>query len=162
MEKGTPLKATGSAGDDLEARKRASAGQLLLRAARLWNERAVARIAADARAAGLRVSHTALFPHLDFEGVRATALAARLGVTKQAVGKLVAGLVGMGVVEVVPDSRDGRAKLVRFSRRRGERALRHGLGVLVEIERELEARLGAGELRRLRDLLARVVDELET
>ncbi len=148
------------AAEDLEARKRASAGQLLLRAARLWNERAVARIRAQAPSAGLRVSHTALFPHLDFEGKRGTDLAARLGVTKQAVGKLVADLAAMGVVEIVPDGTDGRAKLVRFSRRRGERALRHGLAIFAEMERELAAKLGRGELRRLRSALTRVVEEL--
>jgi DNA-binding MarR family transcriptional regulator len=150
----------GGARTDLEARKRASAGQLLLRAARLWNERAVARISSDPRAAGLRISHTALFPHLDFEGTRATDLAARLGVTKQAVGKLVGDLAALGLVEVVPDAVDGRAKLVRLTRRRGERALLHGLSVFAEMERELAAKLGAAELRRLRDVLARVIEEL--
>jgi DNA-binding MarR family transcriptional regulator len=143
---------------DLEARKRASAGQLLLRAARLWNESAIARIRARAPASRLRVSHTALFPHLDFEGRRATDLAARLGITKQAVGKLVAELAATGVVEIVPDPADGRARLVRFSRR-GERALRRGLSIFAEMERELAAKLGAAELERFRRTLARIVDE---
>ncbi|MEO2006862.1 MAG: hypothetical protein ABGY41_22515, partial [Candidatus Poribacteria bacterium] len=37
-----------------------------------------------------------LFPHIDFEGIRLTVLAARLGISKQAVGQLVGELQSMG------------------------------------------------------------------
>ena len=46
--------------------------ELLFRAARLVNERAVARV--QAAGGSLRQAHTALFPHITREGVRLTAL----------------------------------------------------------------------------------------
>src|SRR5215471_6394163 len=92
--------------------------QLLFKAARLANERALARVAADPSGLGTRVrpAHTALFPHLDFDGVRLTDLAARTGITKQAVGQLVDDLAEIGMIERIADPRDRRAKRIRFSR----------------------------------------------
>jgi len=83
----------------LEAAERESPGHLLLRAARLWNERAVARVQRDEPR--FRIAHTLLFPHVDFDGTRITDLAARLGISKQAVGKLVAELEEMGTLEAL-------------------------------------------------------------
>src|SRR6476469_5743919 len=99
------------------------------KAARLANERALARAASDPARPPVRAAHTALFPHLDFEGIRLTDLAARVGVTKQAVGQLIDDLARLGMVERVADPTDRRAKRVRFSRR-GHAALLHGLGIL--------------------------------
>ena len=101
--------------DTLRAQTSASTGQLLLRAARLLDERALARLAAIPGAPPVRPAHTRLFPHLSFTGVRATTLAKRLGVTKQAVAPLLAELVAWGLVEQVPDPADRRATLVRFT-----------------------------------------------
>ena len=70
---------------EIEAAKRVSAGHLLLKAARLLNERATARVREVARVE-FRTPHTALLPHIDFEGTRLTELAARVGTSKQAVG----------------------------------------------------------------------------
>ena len=63
----------------------------------------------------IRPAHTALFPHIDLSGTRQTALARRMGVSKQAVGQLVSELEQMGALERVPDPSDGRARLVRFA-----------------------------------------------
>jgi DNA-binding MarR family transcriptional regulator len=136
--------------------------QLLFKASRLANERALARLAATAPGAAARVrpAHTALFPHLDFDGVRLTELAARAGVTKQAVGQLVDDLVQVGMVERVPDPADRRAKRIRFSRF-GYAALMHGLGVLREIEGELTAAVGDRRMRDLHETLKLLIGALE-
>jgi DNA-binding MarR family transcriptional regulator len=136
--------------------------QLLFKASRLANERALARVAANPAGGAQRVgpAHTALFPHLDFDGVRLTELAARVGVTKQAVGQLVDDLAGVGVVERVPDPVDRRAKRIRFSRL-GYAGLMHGLGVLRDIEGELRAEVGATRMRELHETLKRVIGALE-
>src|SRR5947207_6324769 len=91
--------------------------QLLFKAARLANERALARLAADPARPPVRAAHTALFPHLDFDGIRLTDLAARVGVTKQAIGPLIDDLAALGMVERIGDPADKRAKRIRFSRR---------------------------------------------
>jgi len=132
--------------------------ELLLRAARLVNERAIARIQADG-APQLRPAHTQLFPHITDDGVRQTALAERLGITKQAIGPLIDDLEAEGVVERVDDPTDRRAKLVRWTSR-GRRALRDGLGVLARLERELAREVGAKQLAALADTLEALIAAL--
>lgn len=143
----------------LESAKMASTGQLLIRAARLFNELAMAR-ARERHGFDLRPAHTALFPHVSLEGTRTTELAARMGITKQAVGQVVAELEEAGMLHRVPDPSDGRAKLVRFTAA-GKKALLTGIGVLDEVEADLAQRVGGPAMGRLRRDLARLVAALE-
>jgi DNA-binding MarR family transcriptional regulator len=143
----------------LDRVKRASVGQLLLKAGRLLDERALGRINRQGPKVTLRPAHTSLFPHVDQQGTRLTELARRLGITKQAAGQLVSDLEELEVLERVDDPQDGRAKLVRFTRF-GLEALHHGLSVLRGIEIELEQVLGKTRTRQLHQALALVVDEL--
>ena len=129
--------------------------ELLFRAARLVNERAVASARRDG-AKDLRLAHTQLFPHITFDGVRITTIAKRLEVSKQAIGPLVDELVDEGLVERIPDPSDARAKLVRWTPRGGE-ALRHGLGVLARLEDELARRVGRARMDALGDTLERLI-----
>jgi len=143
-----------------EATRDAATLQLLFKAARLANEQALARVASGAGGPRVRPAHTALFPHLDFAGIRLTDLAARVGVTKQAVGQLVDDLAALGMVERATDPDDSRAKLIRFSRR-GHAALLHGLGVLRALQDDLGARVGARRMRELHETLTLVIAALE-
>jgi DNA-binding MarR family transcriptional regulator len=131
--------------------------ELLFRAARLVNERAVARV--HASAGSVRIAHTALFPHITGDGVRLTAIADKLGVTKQAIGPLVDDLQREGVVERIDDPHDRRAKLIRWTRK-GERALVHGLGVLAELERELANQIGKRRMTELAATLDKLINAL--
>jgi DNA-binding MarR family transcriptional regulator len=144
-----------------EATRDAATLQLLFKAARLANEQALARVAASAPGGPrVRPAHTALFPHLGFEGIRLTDLAAKVGVTKQAVGQLVDDLAALGMVERVNDPDDSRAKRIRFSRR-GHAALMHGLGVLRELQDGLVAAVGARRMRELHETLKLVIAALD-
>jgi DNA-binding MarR family transcriptional regulator len=129
--------------------------ELLFRAARLVNERAVAD-ARDAGATNLRLAHTQLFPHITFDGIRMTEIARRLEVTKQAIGPLVDDLVAEGMVERIADPSDQRAKLIRWTRR-GRRALEHGLGVLAQLERDVTDTVGPARMAALADTLEAVI-----
>ena len=145
----------------LEEAKRASVGQLLFKCARQIDELAIARLRETPGLEGLRRVHTNLFPHIDLEGTRLTQLAARVGISKQAVGQLVDELVELGGLERVADPHDGRAKLIRFRRRGGRFVLMQGLDTLREIEGELEAELGAAQMRSLHAALLRLAGILE-
>jgi len=150
------------AGDErgeIEAAKRVSAGHLLLKAARLLNERATARIRIVSRVE-FRTPHTALLPHIDFEGTRLTEVAARVGTSKQAVGELVTELEEMGFLRRDPDPSDARARLVRFTAH-GRRALLHGLSILSAIEAELAVEIGTTRMDRLRADLGQLLAALE-
>lgn len=131
--------------------------ELLFRAARLVNEAAVARV--QAAGGTLRQAHTQLFPHITREGVRLTAIADKLGVTKQAIGPLVDDLEREGIVERVDDPDDRRAKRIRWTRK-GERALLHGLGVLADLERELATSVGQARMGQLADTCERIIAAL--
>ena len=144
----------------LEQKKRASTAQLLFRCARLLNDWAVSRVRERTGIATVRAAHTSLLPHLDFEGLRLTELASRLGVSKQATFQLVEELEAQGVVERRDDPIDGRAKLIRFSRK-GERALLEGLRVLGDLERELASAIGRTRFQALHEALLALLPVLE-
>jgi DNA-binding MarR family transcriptional regulator len=145
---------------EVEAAKSASVAQLLFKAARLLNERAVARVEPRPGAPRLRPAHTSLFPHIDLAGTRSTELARRMGISKQAVGQLVDELEQMGAVERIPDPEDGRAKLIRFSRRPGS-SLLDGLRHLQTLEAELADELGHERMRTLHEGLTALLELLE-
>lgn len=142
----------------LAARKQASVGQLLFKAARLWNEQAMARI--QRRVPAARLAHTTLLPHIDLDGTRQTEIARRAGISKQAVGQLVDELVALGMLRRDPDPRDGRALLVRFTDA-GIEQLLAGVSALDEIELELGGDIGSMALDRLRRELGRLIPALE-
>jgi hypothetical protein len=118
---------------ELEAAKAASVGHLLIKTARLLNERAAAR-AREQMGTGLRPSHLAVFAHVDFD-------AERMGISKQAVGQLVGVIEDAGMLERAPDPTDGRARLVRFTKA-GRQSLLDGLAVLAAVDDELRATMG--------------------
>jgi len=137
---------------------RGSLGQVLFRAARLYNEAAIQAV--QRREPRLRVAHTLLFPHLGGAGIRPTELARRLGISKQAVGPLLDDLVGWGMLERTADPRDGRATVVRLTEAGGA-AILDGLAVLRDIEAGLRADLGDATVDTLHTTLLQVTDTLE-
>ncbi len=143
----------------LEKAKSASTGQLLFKAARLFNERAVAKIQ-SLNQGQLRVAHTQLLPHIGLEGTRATDLAKKVGISKQAVGQLVDDLVEMGLLERMADPEDRRAQKIGFTEK-GKQALLHGITVLSDIETELAEEVGKTKLKGLHDGLAALIGALE-
>ncbi len=144
---------------ELEGLKRASVSQLLMRCARLINEEGVRRMNEQDDGFRVRQPHIALVPHIALAGTRLTDLARAVGVSKQAVHQLVGELEEMALLERVPDPRDGRAKLVRFTRR-GRRRLLEGLELLGEIDAELEEALGPRRMRALHRALLATHDHL--
>ncbi len=143
----------------LEKAKQASVGQLLFKAARLFNERAIGTIQIRSKVQ-VRTAHTALLPHIAWEGTRSSELAQRLGISKQAVGQLINDLTDMGVVRREPDPSDRRASLVYFTER-GQQALIHGLSVLKELEEQLRQQIGAATMRELQVGLTALIGALE-
>ncbi len=126
-------------------------GNLLRDPAFFMNERLLERVAA-AGFSDIRIAHTAVFQHVLDAGSRITELAERAQLTKPTVVYLVNDLEAMGYAERVPDPGDGRAKLVRLTKR-GLAAREAGRAAVVEIETEWGAALGEERLAELRELL---------
>lgn len=144
--------------DELERKKRESTGQLLFKAARLFDEEAVRR-QREKGVKGLRPAHTRLLPHIDLEGTRLTDLAERTGISKQAVGQLVEDLETMGILKRVADAADGRARLVTFTEQ-GKKSLLGGLGLLSSLEEELTEKIGKKRIKELRETLTSLIEAL--
>lgn len=79
------------------------------------NDRMPLALANLARRGHLTASHIHIIQHLALEGSRLTELAARAGVSKQAMGKLVDQCEAWGLVRRQHDPRDARAWLVVFT-----------------------------------------------
>jgi len=144
----------------LAEKKGSSTLQLLFKCARLANERAIARVNHELDRPVLKGAHTALLPHLSFDGVRVVELAKRLEITKQAVSQTLAEMVDQGVVELLADPSDGRAKLARLTPR-GAAAIAHGLSVLSGLERELARSVGDADMRALQQILVKLERALD-
>lgn len=144
--------------DELAQAKVGNLGQLLLRVARLYNERAVSKF--QTIEPRFTIAHTTVMPHLDLEGTRPSELARRMGTSKQAAGQLVKELEKMGVVTRVPDPTDGRARLVVFTQQ-GMESLVQGLGVLKAVETEVAQAVGEASIARLKSELEVMLAHLE-
>jgi DNA-binding MarR family transcriptional regulator len=116
-------------------------GFLLANVSRRFNAQLVARLA-QAGFPEIRASYGAvLMPLFQQDDLRVGDLAARSGLSKQALTGLVRECEGAGLVERRRDPDDGRAFRVRLTRR-GRRFQRVAEQVLGEIDADVVARLG--------------------
>jgi DNA-binding MarR family transcriptional regulator len=125
---------------------------------RLMGAHAPAELSAFLDQHKLRGSHLRLLSFVPPDGARVTDLAAQAFMTKQAIGEFVAVLRQAGLVEVVPDERDRRVRLVRTTAA-GRRAQAGIDRTMAEVDRALAAGVGPerwatflevlGELARL-------------
>ncbi len=129
--------------------------RLLFRATHTMNAEMADRI----RALGFpdfQPSFTALLAHVDTEGTRVTAIAERMGTSRQAASQMLQAIEARGYIERVPDPRDGRAVIARHTES-GRRILLAAIEVMQSIEGDYETVLGADGLARLKRLLARLL-----
>jgi DNA-binding MarR family transcriptional regulator len=102
----------------------------------------------------LKPSHNFLFAVLGDEGDRSANLAVRAGITRQSMGEVIRELVDLGVLEMVPDPHDRRAKIVRYTDA-GRAFAGEGFQHLRELETRFEEEFGA-DYEAARDVLERV------
>jgi DNA-binding MarR family transcriptional regulator len=100
----------------------------------------------------LRPTHNHVLRHLDPGGTRASVLAARAGLTRQAITQIVDELEAAGVVTRVPDPDDGRAKRVVYTSA-GLRAFGESRERIARIEARWRKQLGAERFGLLQDAL---------
>jgi DNA-binding MarR family transcriptional regulator len=118
--------------------RRLGFGRLLLMARRDF----VARLNGKLRASGEVVLQSMLIaPYLDSTGTRSVEIARRMGVSKQAIGRMVRDLEAAGLVVQRPDPDDGRATRVVFTPE-GLRYMRRMHRFVEDIERDYRALLG--------------------
>ena len=102
---------------------------------------------------GLRPTHNAVRRYLDEDGTRASELARRAGLTRQALTQIVDDLQRLGYVTRRDDPSDRRAKLVVYTDR-GRDGFRVSRRIIAALERDAERRLGRERYAHLREGLA--------
>ncbi len=127
--------------DDDHAWRSTNLGRLLLAAFSFW-ERAIVTKLHAAGFRDVRPAHLGVMRQLDMGGTRITDVAERAGVTKQAMGQMVAECEKLNLVTTVPDVTDGRAKVVLFTNR-GRSLIMKARSIIERTEAEVEAMLGA-------------------
>ena len=103
----------------------------------------------------IRQGHGCVFRFIHEGGSRLTDLAESARLSKQAVGEVVDDLEKLGYVERAQDPQDGRAKVIRLTRR-GADAQRTALGIFADIERTWTERYGAERVATMRELLEEI------
>ena len=134
-------------------------GMIAQQLQRAFEAECFARLA-DAGFTGLRVRHSVLLNALGPDGRRITALAADLGMTKQAMGELVDDLESNGYLERSSDPGDRRARIIRFTAK-GAQALATAFEILPAIEREYAERVGSARYAQMRTTLEELADALD-
>jgi DNA-binding MarR family transcriptional regulator len=110
--------------------------------------------------ADFQPSFTSLLVHIDTEGTRIGTIAARMDVSRQAASQRLQEIEARGYIERAPDPSDGRAVVVRHTEI-GRQLLVTAVEVMLGIETEYAALIGAGRLRQLKRLLAQIAQEID-
>ena len=113
------------------------------------------RHVAEAGHGELRPAHFRLLRFPGIDGARPSELARRLETSKQAITPLLNDLEAWGYVERRPDPADGRGRVLALTNR-GHALMRSIRDRHAEIERELEAELGAAAFAQLKAALERI------
>lgn len=103
---------------------------------------------ADAGFPGMRPKHGVVFRNLSDDWIAPTELARRLGISKQAAGKIIDELEVARLLDRRDDAQDGRKKLVGLSAR-GQRARKTAADISGAIERRMRRRLGAKQAEQM-------------
>ncbi|HSW19328.1 MAG TPA: MarR family transcriptional regulator [Ramlibacter sp.] len=135
----------------LQASRRHGIGRLLLLARRDFLARLSERMEADNDA--VTQARGRLLPYIDVDGTRSVDLARRMGVTKQAVGRLVKELEEEGLLFREPDGTDGRAFLVKFTAE-GLAYLKRMHKCILQVERDYERTVGRERMAQVREALS--------
>ncbi|MEU9343827.1 MarR family transcriptional regulator [Streptomyces sp. NPDC048278] len=134
---------------------------LMLRA--VYN-RLTTEIQAAVNTAGLddfRPVHGNVIPFVPEEGITVSTLAARLDLSKQAIGQVVEELERLGYVERRPDPGDRRARLL-FLTDRGRAVRPVAEAASKAVERRWAELIGPDSLESLRTTLRDLLDSLES
>lgn len=107
----------------------------------------------------LAPAHNSVFATLPPEGARASDMAARAGITRQSMGEVVRDMVRLGLLEMVPDPDDKRAKLVTYTDY-GREVAQAGFDHIIGLDRRFRDEFGDAEYDAACRVLARVRDLL--
>ncbi|MBW8487377.1 MarR family winged helix-turn-helix transcriptional regulator [Actinomadura parmotrematis] len=121
---------------------------------RTWFDEAVAAAMLEAGERPVTFAQQNVFAHLDPDGTTVAELARRMGMARQSAHQAVHALVGMGLLDLVPDPSSSRRRLARLTPE-GRRVHERAQALIARLEEDLAARLGPSTLDALRAVLDR-------
>ena len=133
--------------------------RLLLRTTRAMTVETVTRMQAR-NVVGMQPAYPRFLGNLDTDGTRLSALARRMGVSRQAVAQLVVEIEKAGFVTRAPDPDDGRGVIVSFTKK-GREALGIAVEVMTAIEQDYAAIISPSGLSDLKGMLKAVLDKTD-
>lgn len=146
--------------DDVMADFAASAsrdlGRLLDAAGRTVNTGVLLRVMGRGHP-DLRPSHLPVFAGLERGGTRISVLAAKAGVSRQAMGAMVREVESLGYIQSEPDPADGRATRVSLTEF-GVDFCRTAITASTEMNVEIEELIGTSAAERLRRQLRTIAE----
>ena len=101
-------------------------------------------------------SHGLVFQYMADNGSRITELALKAGMTKQSMSAIVYQLEDFGYLKRMNDPEDARAVRFVFTKK-GETLKLMGQQINYEFEKTWEETLGAGEYRKFREMMERLI-----
>ncbi|MFT4033078.1 MAG: helix-turn-helix domain-containing protein [Siphonobacter sp.] len=134
-------------------------GRLLSRAFRLVVDISSEHLVA-AGYESYRLGHMILMVHIELDGSTINELAARVGITKQAVSKIVKELQEQGYVETEKHPDDARSVLVKITNK-GARFTLEWKQCTKIIDEKFQTILGSERLEQLKDILVDLADYQE-
>lgn len=145
--------------EELDRWRQRNLGRLLIRAFDTFE----ADVLEGLRSRGIEQTKKTYLPvlrNLDLRGNRITELAARSGLSKQAVGPIVHELREKGILSIAPDPTDGRAKLVGWTEE-GLQGLLIGLEVIREVIERYKITIGEERMDQLCSTLELLLEHFE-
>ncbi len=127
-------------------------GQLLI-GAHQWITQNLIRMMRQRGHTDLTSAHLTFLNNLDCGITHASAVARRMGISRQAVYRSTRELQGLGVLELIPDPDDKRQKIISMTKL-GNTIANDARASLAEIEKILAIQIGGEALKNLSQILA--------
>lgn len=138
----------------LQHARETSLNRLLLLARRSVMDR-IRLLTAESQLPGIPPAYAALLPYIDLDGTRASKMAERAEISKQAAGKAVDALEALGLVKRTHDREDARASVVHFTEA-GVTCLLAIHDAIDRVERDIEEAIGHDGFLKLKRYLGTV------
>lgn len=115
-----------------------------------WFDEALQAALKEAGIPNVSRAQSILIANISAGEYRATRIASNLGVTRQAISLMLNDLEARGIVEIIPDPGDRRARIIRLAENETRRAAAKALYYL---ELKLVERIGLSTYHSLRDAI---------
>jgi len=133
-------------------------GRMLLKLERKFTRLVLDKLAQDGLD-DITLRHFVVIPFIDEKGIRAVEIARQVGISKQAVSKLVDELLQKGYVSLKADPADGRASLVYMSPK-GNDFLRRAIEYTKQVETSWQAVVGKQEFKVMKQAMSTLLKTL--